>query len=77
VAGVRIEIAPQGKNAYVATTGPDGSYRIFVKENGRCEFRATYSGKGVTPATVFSYATAVKYDFDIVMDKGRYLLRGK
>ena len=77
VAGVRVEIIPQGKGPYVATTGADGSYRIFVKETGRCEFRVVYRGSSVPAANVFSYATPVKYDFDLVVNNGQYYLRGK
>lgn len=80
VAGVDIEILPQGKDAkdaYKATTGPDGSYRIFVTETGKCAFRASKGEKSAPATNVFSYATPVKYDFDLLTVNGQYALKGK
>lgn len=66
LAGVAIVITSPTKTTYEGKTGPDGSYQIFVKETGRCEFRAEVGGKAPATANVFSYAEPAKYEFEVV-----------
>jgi Carboxypeptidase regulatory-like domain len=66
MAGVQIVIVSPAKTTYEGKTGPDGSYQIFVKENGRCEFQARLEGKAPATASVFSYADPSKYEFELV-----------
>lgn len=66
LAGVQIVIVSPGKISYEGKTGADGSYQIFVKETGRCEFRVNSGAKAASTANVFSYADPAKYDFEVV-----------
>jgi hypothetical protein len=66
MAGVQIIITSPTKALYEGKTGADGSYQIFVKENGKCELRANVGGKGPAVANVFSYAEPAKYEFEVV-----------
>ena len=65
MAGIQIVIVSPAKVSYEGKTGADGSYQIFVKETGRCEFQAHVEGKTAT-ANVFSYADPAKYEFELV-----------
>jgi hypothetical protein len=65
VAGISIVIVCPANAAYEGKTGPDGSYQILVKENGRCEFQANLGGKAPATANIFSYADPAKYEFDV------------
>jgi hypothetical protein len=63
--GVEIVIVSPAKTSYEGKTAADGSYQIFVKETGRCEFRANVGGKTPATANVFSYAEPAKYEFEV------------
>jgi len=65
IGGIKIVIVSPAKVAYEGQTSPDGSYQIFVKEAGRCEFQAHSAGKAPATASVFSYADPAKYDFEL------------
>jgi hypothetical protein len=66
LAGKQITITSPAKTAYEGKTGADGSFQIFVKENGRCEFKVDVGGKAPATANVFSYAEPAKYEFEVV-----------
>src|SRR4051794_11127171 len=66
MSGVQIVIVSSTKALYEGKTGPDGSYQIFVKENGKCELRASVGGATPAVASVFSYAEPAKYEFEVV-----------
>jgi hypothetical protein len=66
LAGVEIVIVSPAKTLYEGKTAADGSYQIFVKENGKCELRANVGGKAPAVANVFSYAEPAKYEFEVV-----------
>jgi len=51
------------------TTDSEGEYRIFVSEKGRCIFRVTVGGQS-GQTDVASYDNAIKYDFDLIPQKG-------
>ena len=61
-----IVIVSPAKVSYEGKTGADGSYQIFVKETGRCEFRVDIGGKAPATANVFSYAEPAKYEIELV-----------
>ena len=63
--GIQIVIISPGKISYEGKTGPDGSFQIFVKETGRCEFQVQSGGKATATANVFSYADPAKYEFEL------------
>lgn len=65
IGGIKIVIVSPAKVSYEGQTSPDGSYQIFVKEAGRCEFQAHFTGKSPATASVFSYADPAKYDFEL------------
>ena len=65
IAGIQIVIVSPAKVSYEGKTGGDGSYQIFVKETGRCEFQAHVGGKPPATANVFSYADPAKYEFEL------------
>jgi Carboxypeptidase regulatory-like domain len=73
ISGARIEVTAQGK-VYEATTEPDGSYRLYVKESGRCSLRVTVGGR-TAAADIFSSGDPVRYDFEIVNENGSYTLK--
>lgn len=57
------------------TTADDGSYRVFVKQQGRCTFSLP-SYPGYPSADVFSYSEPAQYDFELVnRGDGKYGLR--
>ena len=64
IAGIQIVIVSPAKTPYEGKTGADGSYQIFVKETGRCEFQVVSGGKAQATASVFSYADPSKYEFE-------------
>jgi len=73
--GVRVEIVhPQLPAPVFTQTEKDGSYRLFVRPNGRCTIRV-FVGKEPAVAEVFSYDEPVKYDFEAVNQGGRYILQ--
>ncbi|MEO8099370.1 MAG: carboxypeptidase-like regulatory domain-containing protein [Acidobacteriota bacterium] len=63
--GIQIIIISPAKTPYEVKTGADGSYQVFVKETGKCEFQAHYGGKAPATANVFSYADPAKYEFEL------------
>ncbi len=66
MAGVDITIVSSAKVSYTGKTAADGTYQIFVKENGKCELQANVGGKGPATVSVFSYAEPAKYEFEVV-----------
>ena len=63
--GIEIVIVSPAKTSYEGKTAADGSYQIFVKEVGRCEFRVNVGGNAPATANVFSYAEPAKYEFEV------------
>src|SRR5712691_4664317 len=44
----------------------DWSYRILVKERGRCDFQLVAQGQVYAATEVFSYDQPTRYDFELV-----------
>jgi hypothetical protein len=73
--GVKMEISVSGK-VYGAETDKFGSYRIFVKEKGKCTL--TVHLKDQTAAVeLFSYDKSTRYDWILGTQEGKPSLRRK
>jgi hypothetical protein len=66
--GVPIQIRC-GPNSYPGRSDDSGSYRVFVREQGRCML---YVEVGPRPSElpVFSYENPARYDLDLVPSPG-------
>jgi hypothetical protein len=74
-AGVKVEITVSGK---VYTTGTDkfGSYRIVVKEKGRCTLTVHVNEQSPS-SNLFSYDKSTRYDWILETKDGKLSLRRK
>jgi len=73
--GVKLEITSSGK-VYGGETDKFGSYRIFVKEKGKCTL--TVHVKDQTAAVeLFSYDKSTRYDWILDTHEGKLMLRRK
>lgn len=74
-AGVKVEVAVAGK-AYVAETDKFGSYRIVVKEKGKCTL--TVHLRDQSPSVeLFSYDRSTRYDWIVQSKDGKLSLQRK
>jgi hypothetical protein len=74
-AGVKVEIAVSGK-AYTAETDKFGSYRIVMKEKGKCTL--TVHLRDQSPSVdLFSYDRSTRYDWILQTKDGKLSLRRK
>lgn len=73
--GIRIEIISPNQT-YEIYTDEYGTYREYVKEEGRCTFKVYYGGQSPT-TEIYSYADSVRYDFVLERINGQYFLRRK
>lgn len=74
-AGVKVEIAVSGK-VYSAETDKFGSYRIIVKEKGKCTL--TVHIREQSPSVeLFSYDRSTRYDWVLQTKDGKLSLRRK
>lgn len=70
---VRIQCG--SSNPVEGRTDDNGSYRLYVRERGRCTF-TLLNYKGQSPSTfIYSYDDPVEYNFDLVLEGGHYLLK--
>jgi hypothetical protein len=74
-ANTRVELLCSG-STYSAMTDNYGSYKLFARETGKCTFRVYYQNQQAQ-MVIDSYADAAHYDFDLVLNAGRYELRRK
>ena len=74
-AGVKVEIAVSGKS-YTAETGKFGSYRIAVKEKGKCTLTVHVGGQSPS-VDLFSYDRSTRYDWVLETNDGKLSLRRK
>jgi hypothetical protein len=65
-----------GGRPFKGQTDKYGSYRVHAAEKGKCSFKITHNNQEVT-TEVYSYDNPVRYDFELVVDRGRYTLRRK
>lgn len=74
-AGVKVEIAVSGK-VYTAETDRFGSYRIVVREKGKCKL--TVHLKEQSPSfEIFSYDRSTRYDWILETKDENLSLRRK
>jgi len=74
-AGVKVEIAVAGKT-YTAETDKFGSYRIVVKEKGKCTITVHLGDQSVS-TELFSYDRSTRYDWVLEAANGKLSLRRK
>ncbi|MCP5005414.1 MAG: carboxypeptidase-like regulatory domain-containing protein [Planctomycetes bacterium] len=68
VRGVNVSIGP-----YKGVTDERGFYRVYCKENGKYKLVVQY---GNNPTfTIYSPKNPVKYNFELVKQGGKYILR--
>lgn len=66
---------PDG-DTYPGHTNERGRYSVNVQRQGKCTFNVTFQEQ-LLESTVFSYPDPVQYDFEIVHEDGRWVLRRK
>ena len=72
---VKIDVVALGKST-AAETDKNGTYRLFVKEKGKCTFTLHYKDQ-VLSADVFSYDKSLRYDWTIEHKDGKFQLKRK
>lgn len=73
--GVKVVVAA-GEKTYSAETDKFGSYRLFVKEKGKCILKVHF--KDQTPSfQVASFEKSTRYDFVLNLKDGKYTLGRK
>ncbi len=65
----------QGKT-YSTKTDRFGSYRVYVREKGRCTLRVEKTGRS-WEGHIRSYKDPVRYDFELVKTDKKYVLKRK
>lgn len=74
-AGAKVEISASG-HVYSAETDKFGSYRIYVKEKGKCTL--TVHTKDQAPTVdLYSYDKSTRYDWVLEAKDGKLSLRRK
>jgi len=74
-AGIKVEVTA-GEKTYSTETDKFGSYRLFVKEKGKCTLKVHF--KNQTPTfSVASFDKSTRYDFALTQKDGKYTLGRK
>lgn len=74
-AGVKVEISVSGKS-YAAETDKFGSYRIVVKEKGKCTLTVHVREQALS-VELFSYDRSTRYDWILQTKDGKLFLQRK
>ncbi len=74
-AGVKLDIIVSGKT-YPAETDKFGSYRVVVKEKGKCTLTVHLREQSPSVA-LFSYDRSTRYDWNLETKDGKLTLRRK
>ncbi len=74
-AGVKLNIVVSGKT-YPAETDKFGSYRVVVKEKGKCTLTVHLREQAASVA-LFSYDRSTRYDWILETKEGKLILRRK
>ena len=65
-----------GDKVYTATTDKYGFYRLFIPENGTCQFQLHYQNQ--TPSReVISFEDSTRHDMVVDKEADQYVLRRK
>ena len=73
--GIKIEVVA-ADTTYAGETDAYGSYRLFVVEKGKCTLKVYYN-KQIPLFEVYSYDKSTRYDMNIELKDGKYLLKRK
>jgi len=74
--GVEIRIIPEGSSGYATRTDRFGSYRLTIRETGRCRFILENYDDQSPEFEIQSYKNSVEYNFILERDQqGAYYLR--
>lgn len=73
---VKVEIVAANKATYTTETDKNGSYRLFVKEKGKCTFTVHFNEQ-ISSAELFSYDKSLRYDWIVEAKEGKYSVRRK
>ena len=73
--GVKIEVTC-GANKYSAETDASGTYKVFVKDQGKCAFHVAYQGQNPT-FEINSFEGSVQYDLVLEKQGAQYTLKRK
>lgn len=73
--GVKIEVTC-GANKYSAETDAAGSYKLFVKDQGKCALKVSYQGQAPS-FDINSYEGSVQYDLILEKQGTQYTLKRK
>jgi hypothetical protein len=57
-----------------ARTDDEGVYRVFAKGTGNCQLVLDPGGRNA-PGPLYSYDRPTAYDFDLIREGGRWILR--
>lgn len=63
-----------GKESGIGHTDQEGVYRLFLKATGNCQVVMEPRGRRAS-GFLYSYDRPTAYDFDLVRDGGRWVLR--
>jgi len=75
-AGVKVTIAA-GEKSYEGETDKFGSYRIFVKEKGKCTITVHLKEDNAPSAELVSFDKSMRYDWQVATEEGKTVLRRK
>jgi len=77
-AGVKVKVTKPGGSAVADTAATDklGSYKLFVKEEGKSTLTVVYEGKALD-LVVFSNKEATRYDLVVEKKEDKLTLRRK
>jgi hypothetical protein len=74
-AGIKVEISKSGQ-VYSAETDKFGSYRIYVKEKGKCTLTVRTKDQAAT-VDLYSYDKSTRYDWVLEVKDGKLSIRRK
>ncbi|MGA1794886.1 MAG: hypothetical protein ACMUIL_03405 [bacterium] len=74
--GVLIKVIPEGNKVYTTKTDRFGSYRLTIRQTGRCRFILENYHNQSPEFEIQSYKNSVEYNFVLERDRqGAYYLR--
>lgn len=73
--GTKLEVAC-GESKYNAETDASGTFKFFVKDQGKCTLKVTYQGQTPT-MEINSFEGPVQYDLILEKQGARYTLKRK
>jgi len=73
--GVKIEVTC-GANKYSAETDAMGSYKVFLKDQGKCALHVAYQGQSPS-LEILSFEGSVQYDLVLEKQGTQYALKRK